>query len=177
MSSKMDLFRKALKRNNYKLDQNPEGGYSIRLSSSISGIVYLYYAFAVIMIAAGIVALYLGSLWGIAFLAMAMPLYRRINKVRFKERENFRKELIVNQEVISLIQHDKTITIDVDTIAQINYETESSRDVSTGFVVVKTEEGEYTPILEIFADNKKYLEYDAKLIAQFIANIVNGEDL
>jgi hypothetical protein len=177
MSSKTDLFRKVLKRNNFTLNQDSESAYSIKQSSSISRVVYLYYAFAVFMIAFGIFALYLRSLWGFAFFAMAFPLFRRTNKLRFKERDNFRKKLVINQKEISLIEHDKTITIDVDTIEKINYEIESSRDVSIGFVQVKIDKGEYTTVLEMFADDKKYLEYDAKLISQFIADIVNGENL
>ncbi len=177
MRSKTDLFRKVLKRNNYTLKRTSESGYSIEQSGQISWVVYMYYAFGVIMIAFGIVAVYLASLWGIVILVMSIPLYRRLSKLRIQQRENFYNKLTVDQNEIKIENNGITAIIDFDTISKINYEIELERDVSTGFVVVLTEEGEYTPILEMFADNKKYLEYDAKLIAQFIADILNGEGL
>jgi len=174
---KVELIQSILSRNNYTLQISEEKTYSLKQTERDSSIVMRYFAFAVSLLVLAILLFLLHIwLWGILLLVTFVPVYLVASKRRKKQWINFNNNLTMRAGLVEIIQNNKTCSVDTDSFEAINYEISQNKNVCTGIIVLRTDEGEAYTVVEIYGDNKRYVEHDIQQIAQFIADVINGEN-
>jgi len=175
MTIKAALIKKILKRNNFIIEQNDDKSYFITQENASSFVVNLNYFLAFGLVGIFLLLLLSGSLLGVFFLFVSIPIFIKIHKSRSKQISDFGAELIVNKDFLELSKEGEVYKIESGSIKEVTYEVEKGEEFSIGKVSILTNNGEWLQILELLGDELSVVDDDAGLIAQFISNVFNSE--
>lgn len=174
MNPRLDLVKSVLARNNFTLELEEENSYLIKQDKRNSPIVNAYYVLAIVTMVIGCLVLFWGSLLGLAFLGVSIPIFLRVFKLKDKQKNNYKKQIALNKNCIKLSEDDEVTVIKMDAIIQVIYDVDREKNLSLGTVIIETEKEDFY-IIEIFGDYKRYVEDDVKVIAHFIADVINTQ--
>ncbi len=140
--------------------------------------VNLHRSFAFILSVIGVLAvLFLSLVGGIILLVSAIPLYVKTSNLKKREDREKGKVIKFTDEGIVIHTSHEVTRIGRDQIQELSYQIEKDKDISVGIISVTTIEEDNSNVeyklLEIFGDDKRYVEDDTNIIVTNLANILN----
>jgi len=172
MKPKLEVIQSVLLRNNYTLTKDESDVYTLRQAKVNSQEFNLFYFFEIAMIVGGIILLLLGSMWGLVLIALTIPIFMKVSKQKYLQKANFNRKINFARNLVELVNGDEKQS--VTSIKEINYSIEEEKDLSIGSVLINFDDEGQMPLIELFGNNKKYVEDDAQLIAEFVHGVVFG---
>lgn len=172
MNFNSDTFSSLLKRydlhnyklkNNYILERNNKDVSKVRM--------YQYYAIAILLFALGVM-FYLSIVLGIIILACIYPLYQQLRQLNNQDIDNQFRKISFNSNQITIVHEADKSNIIVDEISEIKYSIEKADYISTASIHVVLTNNTRIKILDIFGENKNFIEEDVQIISHVISDLI-----
>jgi len=171
---KEEVIKSILSRNGYVLEYEENEVFKIYQSVKGNEFLKSFFILAVTLCIIGLFLLLLGSLWGILILISAIPVFLKVSnqKASFERLSKRRLEIVKGKIEIfegNSLEHE----VFIEAIEGLNYYIEKDENLSRGGIELELAGGAPIRLLEIFGDDKRYVEDDTIKLVGFISEIIN----
>ena len=178
MNQSQNLLKSVLKRNNYELDYISQEKLVLKQSEKEPPIIKKYYTIALILVIVGIIAVFfISTIFGIIMLSSSVPIYIRAKKLKKRDKHNIGRTISINKNKIEIEQVSNTeiFKIPTDNILKFSYKFDRDENLSSGKIIIETNNKEKIDVIEFFGQEKNYIEEDLKKVVKEINKILNSK--
>ncbi len=173
MEEKLLLLSKILKRHNYLVSTDKDCIF-IKKDSSNKRPLRNYQFLLVGIAALGIFCLfYLNRIISILILGSTIPILKRISSLSKFETEIENANLIFKEGGLNIRLTNESVFYAMDQIREITFGIEKDDKMSFADLRLKLDDGEEVKLLNLFGEDKRFLEDDIEKVASIFSKIIN----